>query len=172
MRSRRGVTSWSEACRIDRLKPSLTSKLATLIRIPTNMSQWRHSWLGEKQPRRISMVSTSTINRDIFSVCCFCWRNDMEGSPGSTCATNSNHVSENVQTNFECAGMDKQSNCNLGCKIILTYGKGSRTRNWNWASVWCIKFLASINLRSNPIMSPRHQYNPTPTHPRNTTQRS
>ena len=39
----------------------MTSNLVTLTQILTNISQWRHYWLGGKQPRRISRVSTVTI---------------------------------------------------------------------------------------------------------------
>ena len=49
------------------MKPSLTSNLETLTQIPKNMSQWRRSWLGGKQPRNISTVITATINGIFFS---------------------------------------------------------------------------------------------------------
>ena len=94
--------------------------------IPTNMSQWRRSWIGGKQPRRIIMVSTDTIN-EFFSVCYFCQWHAREGSPGRTRGLELNHVRKNGRNHFARAGLDKRLNCNCGCKIVLTYDPWSFT---------------------------------------------
>ena len=55
----------------DRLTPSFMSNLATLMRIPTDLSKWRRSWIGGKKSIIIITVSTATINGKISSVFSF-----------------------------------------------------------------------------------------------------
>ena len=120
-----------------RLTPSHTSNLATLTWIHTNMIQWQRSWLGGKLSRKISTVSTVTINR-FFSVCYFFQRHNSDGRPGCTRAIESNHGSENGQTHFAYTGVDKGSNRNRGCKIVFTYDL--------WISTVLIKDPISFHL--------------------------
>ena len=120
-----------------RLTPSHTSNLATLTWIHTNMIQWQRSWLGGKLPRKISTVSTVTINR-FFSVCYFFQRNNRYESPGCTRAIESNHGSKNGQPHFARTGADKGSNRNRGCKIVFTYDL--------WISTVLIKDPISFHL--------------------------
>ena len=45
----------------------------------------------------------------------------MEVSPIRTHAIESNHIIEKGRTPFARTGMDKQSNCNHGCEMLLMY---------------------------------------------------
>ena len=90
---------------------------------------WSHHWCQnwgrwQRWPQvkiRISKISTSTINGNIFSVCSFFRCHAREGIPGHTCKFESNHGSENGGNHFACAGLNKRSNHNRGCEILLTY---------------------------------------------------
>ena len=59
------------------------------------------------------------------TVCFFCRWEVREGSFVRNCAIDSNHVRKNGQTNFSRTGVDKWSNYNHSCKILLTYDSRS-----------------------------------------------
>ena len=90
----------------------------TLTWVTTSMNQWQRSWIGGKQSRRTSTVTT---NGNFSTVCYFSGCNDREVIPGRTCAIESNHVREKVKTPFARTGVDKWSNHNRGYNILLTY---------------------------------------------------
>ena len=58
--------------------------------------------------------------KQFFSVCSFCRWHTREVSPGRNCEFESTHGSENGRTHFSHVGLDKQSDCNCVCKILLT----------------------------------------------------
>ena len=68
MTRRRRVASRYEVYGIDKMKPSFTSKLATLMQIHTSINQWQGSCIGGKLSGRTSKVSTVTTNRNNFSL--------------------------------------------------------------------------------------------------------
>ena len=68
-----------------------------------------------------SMVSTVTINGKFFAVCSFSQWSAREGSPGRTCAIESNHGREKGRTPFARTGVDKRLDRNCGCDILLMY---------------------------------------------------
>ena len=63
--------------------------LETLTQNTTDMRQWKRSWIGGKLSRKISKVSTVTINRNVFFHLFFLF--------------------------FTRTGLDKYLNCNRGC---------------------------------------------------------
>ena len=103
------------------MKPLLTSKLVTLMRIPTNMKQWQRSWISGKQSKGISTVSTAKKTKIFFFICSFCQWHAMEGIHVRTFTIDSNHGSENRRTYLTRVGMDKRSNHKHGFEIVLTY---------------------------------------------------
>ena len=60
------------------------------------------------------MVSTNTINGNIFYFCYFCQWYAREGRPGCTCEFELTHGSENRLTHFSRSGLVKDSNHNRG----------------------------------------------------------
>ena len=119
--------SLSEVYDIDRMKTLLTSNMTRLTRIPTNMRQHQRSWIGGKQPIRISTVRTDTINGNIFSVCSLCRWYAREGGPYCTHAIESNHGSKNGRTHLARMRLYKRLDHNWGCRIVLTYDPQSST---------------------------------------------
>ena len=104
------------------------SSLSSLTQILTNISQWRHYWLGGKQSRRISTVSTVTIKGNVFypfvlSV------NDMLGRESlvilmqlsKTMTAKMDKPISNVR------GWTNGGITNRGCKIVLMYDTQSST---------------------------------------------
>ena len=54
----------------------------------------------------------------------------MEGRPGSTGTIESKHGRKNERNHFAYMGLDKRSNQNRGCNIILTYDPRSSTTQY------------------------------------------
>ena len=77
------------------------------------------AWL--KQSIMIITVIIAAININNFPFFPFCRRHTREGSPGRTHANELNYGSNNGQTHFSPMGMDKRSNYNQGCEIVLMY---------------------------------------------------
>ena len=59
--------------------------------------------------------------RKRFFVCYFCWCHAREVSPGRTRKFDLTHVSENGQSHSSCARLDKWSDYNRGCEIVLMH---------------------------------------------------
>ena len=66
------------------------------------------------------MLSTVKINGNILFVCYFYQWHVMEGGPGHTCESYSDHGSENGRTHTAHASMGKRSNHNRSRNIVLT----------------------------------------------------